>query len=236
MIIDDLEIEVERKPIKNMHLSVYPPDGRVHLSLPDYLTDADARSYIISKMSWILKQRQDIANQARQSEREYVSGENHYLFGQRYILRVEYVTSGANGFEIHGNILTMRIRQGASRQRREEVMFEWYRNNLKECLATLMNKWTSRLGEEGVTWQIKEMKTMWGSCGAKRRALLFNLLLARVPVECIEYVVVHELTHLKVENHSKLFERFMSARLPNWRVLRQQLNEFIAMPLKEDNS
>ena len=99
MNIDGLEIEVERKPIKNMHLSVYPPDGRVHLSLPDYLSEADARSYVISKWEWIRKQQDEIAAQARQTKREYVSGENHYFFGVRYRLRVVYTTSGANSIE-----------------------------------------------------------------------------------------------------------------------------------------
>lgn len=231
MNIDGLEIEVERKPIKNMHLSVYPPDGRVHLSLPDYLTDADARSYVISKWSWIKKQQADIASQARQTEREYVSGENHYFFGSRYILKVVYTTSGANSVEVHGDSMTMKVRKGSSVERKAELMNEWYREHLKEYIGTLMDKWTTKLEETDVTWQIKIMKTQWGSCGTKRRTLLFNLELARVPKECVEYVVVHELTHLRVQNHSKVFETLLTQRLPNWRNRRKELNEFIAMPL-----
>ncbi len=167
MNIDGLEIEVERKPIKNMHLSVYPPDGRVHLSMPDYLAEADARSYIVSKWSWIRKQQADIAAQKRQTKREYVSGENHYLFGCRYILRVLYTTSGANSIETHGNSMTMRVRLGASTERKAELMNEWYRVHLKEYIGVLMDKWTAKLEESDVTWQIKNMKTLWGSCGAK---------------------------------------------------------------------
>ena len=231
MNIDGLEIEVERKPIKNMHLSVYPPDGRVHLSLPDYLSDGDARSYVISKWEWIRKQQAEIAAQARQTEREYVSGENHYFFGVRYRLRVVYVTSGANSIEVSGNTMTMRVRKDSTVERRAELMTEWYREQLKAYLGPLVESWAQKLQEPDVTWLVKEMKTMWGSCGAKRRILLFNLELARVPKECIEYVVVHELTHLKVQNHSKVFEALMTQRLPGWRNLRQKLNEFIAMPL-----
>ena len=231
MNIDGLEIEVERKPIKNMHLSVYPPDGRVHLSIPDYLTDGDARSYVISKWQWIQKQQADIAEQARQTAREYVSGENHYFFGVRYRLRVIYVTSGANSIEARGNTMTMRVRKESSVERRAELMTEWYREQLKAYLGPLVESWAQKLEEPDVTWQVKEMKTMWGSCGAKRRILLFNLELARVPKECIEYVVVHELTHLKVQNHSKVFEALMTQRLPGWRNLRHKLNEFIALPL-----
>ena len=231
MNIDGLEIEVERKPIKNMHLSVYPPDGRVHLSVPDYLTEGDARSYVISKWEWIRKQQEEIAAQARQTEREYVSGENHYYFGCRYRLRVVHTTSGANSIDVHGDIMTMRVRKDSTVERRAELLMEWYREQLKEFIGPLVDRWMTKLEEPNVTCQVKEMKTMWGSCGIKRRALLFNLELARVPKECIEYVVVHELTHLKVQNHNKVFEALMTQRLPNWRSLRTQLNEFIALPL-----
>ena len=231
MNIDGLEIEVERKPIKNMHLSVYPPDGRVHLSVPDYLTEGDARSYVISKWEWIEKQQADIEAQARQTKREYVSGENHFFFGVRYRLAVIYTTSGANSIEVRGNTMTMRIRKGSTLERRAELMTEWYREQLKEYIGPLVERWAEKLEEQDITWQVKEMKTMWGSCGVKRRALLFNLELARVPKECIEYVVVHELTHLKVQNHNKLFEALLTQRLPGWRSLSTQLNEFIALPL-----
>ena len=231
MQIDGLHIELERKPIKNMHLSVYPPDGRVHLSVPDYLTEGDARSYVISKWEWIRRQQDEIAAQARQTRREYVSGENHYYFGVRYRLRVVYATGGANSVEVHGDTMTMRVRQGSGTERRAELMTEWYREQLKKYIGPLVQRWAERLEEQNVTWQVREMKTVWGSCGAGRRILLFNLELARVPKECIEYVIVHELTHLKVQSHNKLFEALMTRRLPGWRNLRQELNEFIALPL-----
>lgn len=231
MNIDGLEIELESKHIKNMHLSVYPPYGRVHLSVPDYLSEADARSYVISKWEWIRKQQDEIAAQARQTRREYVSGENHYYFGVRYRLKVVYTTSGANGIEVSGNSMTMRVRNGSTLERRAELMTEWYREQLKAFLMPLVERWTFKLEEPNVSWQVKEMKTMWGSCGVKRRSLLFNLELARVPKECIEYVVVHELTHLKINNHNKLFEALMTRRLPDWRKLREELNAFIALPL-----
>lgn len=231
MNIDGLEIEVERKPIKNMHLSVYPPDGRVHLSVPDYLTEGDVRSYVISKWEWIRKQQDEIAAQARQTQREYVSGENHYYFGIRYRLRVSYVTSGANSVEVRGDTMTMRIRKDSTVERRAELMTEWYREQLKEYIGPLVERWAEKLEERDVTWQIKSMKTLWGSCNARRRSLLFNLELARVPKECIEYVVVHELTHLKIQNHSKVFEFLLGQQIPNWKSLRKKLNEYVAMPI-----
>lgn len=231
MNIDGLEIEVERKPIKNMHLSVYPPDGRVHLSVPDYLTEGDVRSYVISKWEWIRKQQDEIAAQARQTPREYVSGENHYYFGVRYRLRVSYVTSGANSVEVRGDTMTMRIRKDSTVERRAELMTEWYREQLKEYIGPLVERWAEKLVERDVTWQIKSMKTLWGSCNARRRSLLFNLELARVLKECIEYVVVHELTHLKIQNHSKVFEFLLGQQIPNWKSLRKKLNEYVAMPI-----
>lgn len=231
MNIDGLEIEVERKPIKNTHLSVYPPDGRVHLSVPDYLTEGDVRSYVISKWEWIRKQQDEIAAQARQTQREYVSGENHYYFGVRYRLRVSYVTSGANSVEVRGDTMTMRVRKDSTVERRAELMTEWYREQLKEYIGPLVERWAEKLEERNVTWQIKSMKTLWGSCNARRRSLLFNLELARVPKECIEYVVVHELTHLKIQNHSKVFEFLLGQQIPNWKSLRKKLNEYVAMPI-----
>lgn len=231
MNIDGLEIEVERKPIKNMHLSVYPPDGRVHLSVPDYLTEGDVRSYVISKWEWIRKQQDEIAAQARQTQREYVSGENHYYFGVRYRLRVSYITSGANSVEVRGDTMTMRVRKDSTVERRAELMTEWYREQLKEYIGPLVERWVEKLVERDVTWQIKSMKTLWGSCNARRRSLLFNLELARVPKECIEYVVVHELTHLKIQNHSKVFEFLLGQQIPNWKSLRKKLNEYVAMPI-----
>lgn len=231
MNIDGLEIEVERKPIKNMHLSVYPPDGRVHLSVPRYLSDGDILSFVASKWEWIQKHREDVINQARQTKREYVSGENHYLFGVRYRLLVINTTSGANGIEIQGDRLIMKSRQNSSVEKREEIMRWWYRGLLKQYLSELVKDWSAKLDEPNVTWEVKRMKREWGSCGAKKRALLFNLELARVPKRCIEYVVVHELTHLKVPNHSKVFQALMTQRMPDWRNRRHELNNFIALTI-----
>lgn len=235
MKIDDIEIEVERKPIKNMHLSVYPPNGRVHISVPEYLSDNDIHSYLVSKWDWVLKQRREILEQARQTEREYVSGEDHYLFGQRFRLKMNFITSGAYRVQTKGNILVMSIVKDSTTKRRHELLQEYCRNQLKAYLAVLMKKWQEQLSEPDVTWQVKQMKTQWGSCMSKKRSLLFNLALARVPKECIEYVVVHELTHLKIDNHSKLFEGLLTQRLPNWKVRRQRLNEFISLQIKDTN-
>ena len=225
MIIDDIDIQVEYKPIKNTHLAVYPPDGRVHVSAPDYLTEDDVRSYVVSKWDWIIRQRTVIAETPRQTERQFVSGESHYLFGTRYYLKVEEISSGLSEIVIQGTKMMMRLNKVSNRR---ALMQDFYRTKLKNFLEEVISKWMVQLSISNFTWQIKMMKTQWGSCTKKSRILLFNLELARVPKECIEYVVVHELTHLTVPSHNRVFETLMTERLPRWREIRQQLGDFIA--------
>jgi len=225
MIIDGIDIQVEYKPIKNTHLAVYPPDGRVHVSAPDYLTEDDVRSYVVSKWDWIVRQRTVIAETPRQTERQFVSGESHYLFGTRYYLKVEEISSGQSEIVIQGTKMMMRLNKVSNRR---ALMQDFYRTKLKNFLEEVISKWSNSLSISDFTWQIKMMKTQWGSCTKKSRILLFNLELARVPKECIEYVVVHELTHLTVPSHNRIFETLMTERLPRWREIRQQLGVFIA--------
>ncbi|MBP3512421.1 MAG: M48 family metallopeptidase [Prevotella sp.] len=231
--ISDLEVEVERKKIKNMHLAVYPPDARVHLSMPDYLSDEDASSFIIQKLEWIRRQREEVLAQPRQTERQYVSGESHYLFGKRYQLIVEELPHYVNSIELRGNKIYMFVKPGISVEQRASLLRAWYRFQLKKELQPIVERWATRLEESDFEWQVKQMKTEWGSCVPSKRTLIFNLELARVPLECIEFVVVHELCHFVVDNHNKLFESLMTKRLPNWRPLRKQLNGFISLPYKE---
>ena len=225
MIIDGIDIQVEYKPIKNTHLAVYPPDGRVHVSAPDYLTEDDVRSYVVSKWDWIIRQRTVIAETPRQTERQFVSGESHYLFGTRYYLKVEEISSGLSEIVIQGTKMMMRLNKVSNRR---ALMQDFYRTKLKNFLEEVISKWMVQLSISNFTWQIKMMKTQWGSCTKKSRVLLFNLELARVPKECIEYVVVHELTHLTVPSHNRVFETLMTERLPRWREIRKQLGDFIA--------
>jgi predicted metal-dependent hydrolase len=225
MIIDGIDIQVEYKPIKNTHLAVYPPDGRVHVSAPDYLTEDDVRSYVVSKWDWIIRQRTVIAETPRQTERQFVSGESHYLFGTRYYLKVEEISSGLSEIVIQGTKMMMRLNKVSNRR---ALMQDFYRTKLKNFLEEVISKWMVQLSISNFTWQIKMMKTQWGSCTKKSRILLFNLELARVPKECIEYVVVHELTHLTVPSHNRVFQTLMTERLPRWREIRKQLGDFIA--------
>lgn len=231
--INQISVAVERKKIKNLHLAVYPPDARVHVSAPDYLTDDDIRSFVISRWDWVERKRTEILEQERQSLREYVNGESHYLFGRRYRMRVYEVSHTAHRLEIQGEWMILTIQPGTTRENRELVVREFMRQQLKNVLTTIVQYQTQTIGETGVTWEVKQMRSQWGSCMAKRRHLLLNLELARVPHACIEFVVMHELCHLQIHNHGRLFEALLTQRMPLWRARRKELNDFIAMPMEE---
>lgn len=234
MTIAGIKIEVERKKIKHTHLAVYPPDARVHVSAPEDLPDRDLRSFLASKIGWIRDQRKVVLAQPRQTRRQYVSGESVYCLGRRYKLSVvvedryatERVTWG-------GNKLSLYVREGASRDHKEKIVESWQKSMLNECLAGKMKAWCRKLKIVLPEIEIRKMKTRWASCIQRRNKVVFNSSLGRVPVRCIEYVVVHELTHFDVSNHSEAFLKLMDGRLPRWRVLRKELNDFIAMPMKE---
>ena len=231
MIIGNIDIEVERKPIKNLHLAVYPPNGRVHVSSPKEWSDEDIRSFVVSRWDWIDEQRKDIANQARQSHREFVDGESHYVLGVKYRLEVKYANA-APSVEIHGGVVSMTVRPDASESKRAEVMRKYLRSVLKEELAEMVDKWCKKMEVEEATWIVKQMKTRWGSCVEKKKFIQLNLELARLPRRCIEYVVVHELCHLRVHGHNRMFENLISQYLPNWKSLRKELNGFVALPME----
>lgn len=232
MDIDGLHIEVERKPIKHLHLSVYPPDGHVHLSMPRDLTDEDARLFVVAKWAWVLRQREEIANQPRQTPRRYISGENYYFLGERYMLNVVEQRISPT-VKVEGRQLYLYVWPKSSRERREEVMREWYRANLQKVLSQMVDEWAEKMEENDFTWQVQKMQNRWGSCTNKTRVIRFNLDLARVPRQCIECIVVHELTHLKVPKHNKMFEALMNKYMPDWKKRVEELNSFIALPMEE---
>ena len=234
MELNGIDIAIERKNIKNLHLAVYPPDAHVHVSSPKYLDDNDIRSFIISKWDWIEDKRKEVLEQARQTERNYVSGETYYHFGQRYRLRVEEKPRCAHTITKQGDWLVMTVQPETTTEHRAEVLREWQRSELKSLLSELVAEWSSKMEESNVTWEVKLMRSQWGSCINKKRHLIFNLELARVPRSCIEYVVVHELVHLRATNHNKVFEAILTHYLPQWRKTRKELNDFIALPIADD--
>lgn len=237
MRIAEFDVEVEHKRIKNIHLAVYPPDGRIHISVPDYMKDDEVSMYLYTKLPWIRKQREEVLAQERQDIREYVSGESHYLLGRRYLLKVIPTTERAHIVK-KVNYFEMYVRKNSGSDRRRAVMEEFYREELRPVLETFIDKWAKAMEENpsSFDWSILLMQKQWGSCITKTRKIQFNLLLSRVPLRCIEYIVVHEMAHLKEHRHNKDFIAMLNKYLPDWQLRKKELDEFIALPFVEQTS
>ena len=219
-----LSVEVVRKNIKNLHLGVYPPNGRVRVAAPLVVDDEAVRLAVIDKLGWIKRQKARFADQPRQSQREMVNGESHYFLGQRYRLRV-HEHEAPTRVAVRGIAsLDLFVRPGASTEQREAVLLHWYREQLRALIPPLLEKWQPILGVQARAWGIKKMKTKWGSCNPTAKRLWFNLELAKKPTMCLEYLVVHELVHLLERNHTERFTALMDGFLPNWSVCRATLN------------
>ena len=227
ILVSGIEIEVKKKNIKNMHLSVLPPDGKVRISAPLRIKDEAIRLFAITKIGWIRKQITKFENQPRQTEREYINGESHYVWGKRYRLEINYYNHGRNNVEIRGNRLILTVREVSSKEQRERLMTEWYRKLVKEKAQELADKWEKIIGVKAQSVQVRNMLTRWGSCNVRKGRIWVNLQLAKKPVECLEYVVVHELVHLLEKGHNSIFVGYMNEYLPDWRIRKNILNGFI---------
>jgi predicted metal-dependent hydrolase len=214
-----------RKDIKNLHLGVYPPNGRVRVAAPLAVSDDAVRLAVIDKLGWIKRQQAGFAAQPRQTEREMVSGESHYYLGRRYRLRVVAGEGPAQVTLPNRSTMALRVPAGLTAKEREQVLLRWYRERLREIVPPLLAKWKVKLNVEPSAWGIKQMKTKWGSCTVDARRIWLNLELAKKPPECIEYIVVHELAHLLERHHNDRFVSLMDAFLPSWRSHRDTLNE-----------
>lgn len=219
----EIPVQVVRKPIKNLHLGVYPPEGHVKISVPLHLTDDNVRLAVISRLSWIRQQQAKFQAQPRQSEREMVTGESHFFFGKRYRLEV-IERSGRHEIVLKNNsILQLFVSPGTTTANRARVLKEWYRQALKTRIPELLERWEPIIGEETTACGVKKMKTKWGSCNIQKRRILLNLELAKKPVECLEYVLVHELIHLLERHHNDRFKGLMNKFYPQWRLCRDVL-------------
>lgn len=226
MNIAGIDIELIQKDIKNIHLAVYPPDGKVRLAAPKDVNVGTLELYVISKLPWIRRQQRSFASIERQSPREYVSRESHYFLGKKYMLRVNEsedikratVKVGTKAF------IDMSIPFGTTKELREKAMYQWYRKELRITLEELVGKWQSVLNVKASTVKVYSMRTKWGSCNTDNKNIMFNIELAKKPLRCIEYVVVHELIHLIDRKHGDVFQALMNQYLPNWVHLRDELN------------
>jgi predicted metal-dependent hydrolase len=226
MNVSGIEIEIVKKDIQNMHLNVMPPSGKVRISAPYGTSDDAINLFAVKKISWIKKQVEKFINQERQTEREYITGESHYLWGRRYKLEVRYSNKG-NNIEIKGNNMILTVREKSTRQQRENYVNEWYRAELKDKLPHLFKKWENIIGVKANSVSVKNMLTRWGTCNSETKRVLVNLQLAKKPVKCLEYIVVHELVHLREKTHTNRFVEHMDSYMPDWRVVKDELNSFI---------
>ena len=224
LTVSGIKVEVVRKDIKNLHLGVYPPHGRVRVAAPLVVSDEAVRLAVIHKLGWIRRQKAKFAEQPRQSRREMVNGESHYFLGQRYRLRVHEQDAPARVAVRGIASLDLFVRPGTSAEQREDVLLRWHREQLKALIPSLLAKWHPVLGVEVADWGIKRMKTKWGSCNPTTRRVWFNLELAKKPAQCLEYIVVHELVHLLERHHNERFAALVEAHIPQWRQAREILN------------
>ena len=231
LVIGGLDVDVIRKDIKNLHISVMPPNGRVRVAIPLHVNDDRVRSAVVTKLAWIKKQQSDFEKQPRQSEREMVSGESHYFFGRRYRLEVVEVT-GKSHLAIKGNSTILLFTPAdTSKEKRLKLLDEWYREQIKERLPALLTKWQAVVGVEAHHCGIRKMKTKWGSCNANSGRILINLELAKKPLQCFEYILAHELVHMRVRHHNDEFKHLLESILSDWRYRRDLLN---SLPLAYD--
>ena len=229
--VGGVPVEIDRKAVKTLLIGVYPPDGRVRVSAPLALSDDAVRLAVVGRLSWVRRQRAGYTAQLRQSERQMVSGESHYVLGRRYRLRV-VTHDGPAVVTIRGKgTLELRARAAVTSDARRAVLARWYRGRLRELVPSLLAKWEVTLGVSVTAWAVRRMKTRWGTCDPTARRVWFNTELATKPPRCLEYVVVHELAHLLARRHDGRFTGLLDRHLPDWRQARAELN---ALPLGYD--
>lgn len=228
IMMSDLEVQTVRKNIKNIHIGVYPPNGRVRVAAPLRTKDETIRLIVLSKIPWIRKQQDKFVRQEREAPREYVSGESHYFLGQRYILNVIQGPYRPNILITGKKQMDMFVGPVTSLAERNKIMEKFYRQELRKELDCKIKKWEEKLGVYTNEVKIKKMKTKWGSANIKDRRVWFNLELAKKSQKCLSYVVLHELTHLIERHHNKHFKEIITSMMPNWKLYREELNNLIS--------
>ena len=228
MFVADLDVEIIQKDIKNIHLAVYPPTGRVRLAAPIDVNDETLRLFVLSKLPWIRKQQRKFLVQNRQTPRQYVNRESHFFMGRKYLLRVH---ESDHPYRYPKVVLKTKtyidlfVRETSTVEQKAILMKEWYRSELKTLLDELVPKWEKILKVRANNINVKSMKTKWGSCNTEKGNILFNLELAKKPIACIEYVVAHEMVHLIERLHNDNFKAHLDRHIPNWKGLKAMLNE-----------
>lgn len=228
--LGDIAIEVTRKAVRNVHLSVHPPDGRVTLVAPSETRLEVARAYAIAKLGWVRDQQAKLKAQARETPRQFVERESHYLWGRRYLLSVDE-REAPPGVKLDHTRIVLTVRPGADRAKRAEVVYAWHRKLLHEAIPPLIEKWESRLGVEVTGYYLQRMKTKWGSCNPMAGNIRLNTELVKKPKDLLDYVILHEMAHLIEATHSESFIAILDEHYPGWREARNELN---ALPLSNE--
>lgn len=224
LMVSGLRVHLIRKSIKNLHLGVYPPDGHVRVAAPLTVSTEAVRRAVIEKLGWIKRQQAKFNQQERQPEREMVSGESHYFLGHRYRLQVIPAAGHSKIILPNRSFMELYVSPDSSAEYRRQILARWYRTQLKGLLNPIVDKWQHLLQVEVTAWGIKKMKTKWGSCNPDAGRIWINLELAKKSLQCIEYVVAHELLHLVERTHNSRFVTLLDLHIPQWRVYRQELN------------
>lgn len=221
--LGDIKVDVVLKDIKNIHLSVYPPLGKVRIAAPMRMKIDTIRIYAISKLGWIKKQQQKFRSQVREAPREFLNKEGHYFLGKRFLLKIlEHEAPPI--VNVKHKTIELHVRPNSNMQKKQMIMDQWYREQLKVIVPPIIKKWEKRIGVPVKEFGIKKMKTKWGTCNKDAKRIWLNLELAKKPEHCLEYIVVHEMIHLLERHHNEIFLNYMNKFMPEWKSLRQELN------------
>jgi len=229
--LGDITVDVVLKDIKNIHLSVYPPAGRVKISAPLRMDLDTIRVFAISRLGWIKQQQKKFQEQERETPREYLDLESHYVWGKRYLLKIIEVNE-APSIELKHNKMILRVRPGTDDKKKQAIIDAWYREQLKKAVPSLIARWEPLLGVNVERFFVRRMKTRWGSCNHRALSIRLNTDLAKKPKECLEYIIVHEMAHLLEPTHNSRFITLMDHFMAKWQFYRDKLNQ---LPVSHEN-
>ena len=229
--LGDIPVDVIRKDIKNVHLSVHPPTGRVRIAAPERMSLDTVRVFAIAKVPWIRKQQRKLREQERETPREYIDRESHYVWGKRYLLKV-VEADRQPAVELNHGRMILRVRPGTTKAKRRAIVEEWHRELVRKAVPPLIEKWQRLMGIRVKRFFVQRMKTKWGSCNDRGGSIRLNTDLARKPMECLEYIVVHEMVHLLEPTHNARFMVLMDQFMPKWQFHRDVLNR---LPVRHES-
>lgn len=225
--INEIAVTVVKKGVRNLHLSVLPPNGKVRVTAPIKMNDEAIRMSIVSRLLWIKKQQAKYLNQERQSKREFSPGESHYFKGENYLLRIKFRSAPAKVEIVNKKYLDLYVKGSSNEKYRQNAIIDWYRHELKKQISPLLEKWEKITKIKVKECRIRRMKTKWGTCNRDAKRIWLNLELAKKPVHCLEYILVHEMVHILEKHHTDFFKEYLSKFMPKWKSYREELNKFI---------